>query len=274
MKDVMAQPSAPSNPSSLKLRVLSAAVMLPVALGAIWLGGWFFAVLAAIATGLMYWEWQGLCGFKARVAVLNALLCGLGPLALLAQDTFVAAYACLLLALLVFFTAKGGQRAFLTLGAVYIFLAGTGLVWLRELNPLGMATVIWLVAVVVMTDTCAYFTGRSLGGPKLAPKISPKKTWSGLIGGIAGAAVAGAILSSVVEANMISVILVSGAFAVVAQIGDLAISKAKRAFDVKDSGNIIPGHGGVLDRFDGILSASLVMALLSLIGGGSPLSWL
>jgi phosphatidate cytidylyltransferase len=147
-------------------------------------------------------------------------------------------------------------------------------VGLRELDMLGMETVIWLGAVVVMTDTCAYFTGRSLGGPKLAPKISPKKTWSGLVGGIVGAAIAGAIVATVVDANIVTVTLISGAFAIVAQIGDLAISKAKRAFDVKDSGNVIPGHGGVLDRFDGILSSSLVMALLSLIGGGSPLVWL
>lgn len=247
--------------------------MLPVVVAAVWLGGWYFAALTAIVAGLMYWEWQGLCGFKGWKAIANAVLCGLGPVVLLAQGSFVAFYALILLIILVVFSARGTHRLFLGTGVAYIYLACICLVWLRSLDYEGQ-TVIWLGAVVVMTDTCAYFTGRTLGGPKLAPKISPKKTWSGLIGGIVGAAVAGAVVAVVTEADIVAVTLVSGAFAVVAQIGDLTISKAKRAFDVKDSSNIIPGHGGVLDRFDGILSSSLVMAFLSLIGGGSPLSWL
>ena len=248
--------------------------MLPVVFGAVWLGGWFFAALTALVAGLMYWEWQGLCGFKGRMAVANAILCGIGPLVLLAQGSFVAMYAWMLLIILVVFSAGGKHRLFLGTGVAYIYLACISLVWLRELDMLGMETVIWLGAAVVMTDTCAYFTGRTIGGPKLAPKISPKKTWSGLVGGIVGAAGAGAVVAAAIDGNVVTVTLVSGAFAVVAQVGDLAISKAKRAFDVKDSSNIIPGHGGVLDRFDGILSSSLVMALLGLAGGGSPLSWL
>lgn len=248
--------------------------MLPVVFGAVWLGGWFFATLTAFVAGLMYWEWQGLCGFKGWKATANAILCGLGPVGLLAQGSLFAFYAWILLIILVMFFAGGAHRLFLGTGVAYIYLACISLVWLRELDMLGMESVIWLGAAVVMTDTCAYFTGRTLGGPKLAPKISPKKTWSGLMGGIVGAAVAGAAVAAVTGANIVAVTLVSGAFAIVAQIGDLAISKAKRAFDVKDSSHIIPGHGGVLDRFDGILSSSLMMALLSLVGGGSPLSWL
>lgn len=269
----MAQPFA-ANLSSLQLRVVSAAVMLPVVIGAVWFGGWIFAGLTALVAGLMYWEWQGLCGFKGRRAIVNAILCGLGPFALLAQGSFVAIYALILLIILVVFSARPEHRRFLATGVGYIYLACIGLVWLRELDTLGLETVVWLGAVVVMTDTCAYFTGRTLGGPKLAPKISPKKTWSGLIGGMIGAAAAGAAVAAVIDANIVTVTLVSGAFAIVAQIGDLAVSKAKRAFDVKDSSNIIPGHGGVLDRFDGILSTSVVMSLLSLGGDGSPLSWL
>jgi phosphatidate cytidylyltransferase len=166
------------------------------------------------------------------------------------------------------------RRVFLVTGFAYIWLACSAAVWIRGLDPAGMATVVWLGVAVVMTDTFAYFTGRTLGGPKLAPKISPKKTWSGLVGGIVGAAVASGILAGVIDANIVTVALVSGGLAVVAQIGDLAVSKAKRAYGVKDSGNIIPGHGGMLDRFDGVLSASIAIALLSLAGGGSPLLWL
>ncbi|MBE9554905.1 MAG: phosphatidate cytidylyltransferase [Proteobacteria bacterium] len=247
--------------------------MLPIVLGAIWLGGWFFVGLTALAAGMMYWEWQGLCGKKDDVAKGLAMLCALGILLSGWAGPGVAIVAGVSVALLVALPSRG-HRLFLSAGFIYILLACLGLVWLRSLDPAGVETVIWLGVVVVMTDTCAYFTGRTLGGPKLAPKISPKKTWSGLVGGIAGAAVAGGILASVIDASIVTVVLVSGVLAVVAQIGDLAVSKAKRAFGVKDSGNIIPGHGGALDRFDGVLSASIAIALLSLAGGGSPLLWL
>ena len=268
----MAQQLAPSSPSPLTLRFVSAAVMLLIVLGAVWLGDWSFAGLTALAAGLMYWEWQGLCGEKGPAAIVLALFCAGAPLALFIAGSMPTLAGLALMTLIVFMLKRGRRPAFLAAGFAYIGLACISLVFLWVFA--GMETVIWLGVVVVMTDTCAYFTGRTLGGPKLAPKISPRKTWSGLIGGIAGASVAGGILAAVVDANSVTVALASGALAVVAQIGDLAISKAKRTFDVKDSGNIIPGHGGVLDRLDGILSTSLVLALLSLAGGGNPLLWL
>lgn len=246
--------------------------MLPIVFGAVWLGGWFFAGLTALVAGLMYWEWQGLCGEKGPTAIVFALFCASGPVALFIVGSMSTLVGLALMTLIVVVLKREDRPAFLAVGFAYIGLACISLVFLRVFA--GMETVIWLGAVVVMTDTCAYFTGRTLGGPKLAPKISPKKTWSGLTGGIAGAAVVGGILAAVIDANIVSVSLVSGGLAVVAQIGDLAVSKAKRAFDVKDSGNIIPGHGGVLDRFDGVLSTSIAIALLSLAGGGSPLLWL
>lgn len=267
-------PSNPSSPSSLTLRIASAAVMIPVVFGAAWLGGWFIAVLLAVVAGVMYWEWQGLCGEKGNVANGYALLAAAGPIALQIFGDKQTLIGWAVATLAVFVLAKGPRRAFLTVGFGYISLACITVVWLRGLDPRGMETAIWLGALVVMTDTCAYFTGRALGGPRLAPKISPKKTWSGLIGGMAGAAVAGGILAAVIEANIVTVALVSGGLAIAAQIGDLAISMAKRAFNVKDSSNIIPGHGGALDRFDGVLSAAITIALLSLAGGGSPLLWL
>lgn len=274
VKDVMAQHSAPSSPSSLTLRVISALVMTPIMFGAIWLGGWFFVALTALAAGLMYWEWQGLCGEKGGKSNLFAVFCASGPVVLSIAGGTQTLVGWGLMTLIIFVIQRNRQREFLAGGFAYIYLACISLAWLRGLNVAGMETMIWLGVVVVMTDTCAYFTGRTLGGPKLAPKISPKKTWSGLIGGIVGAAVSGGILAGIIDANIVTVAAVSGILAVVAQIGDLAISKAKRAFNVKDSSNIIPGHGGVLDRFDGIIAAALAIALLTLLGGGSPLIWL
>jgi phosphatidate cytidylyltransferase len=257
------------------LRIASAAVMLPVVFGAVWLGGWFFGVLLAITAGVMYWEWQAMCGEKNGLAIGYALLCGVGPIFLLAVGGMQVLIGLAVAVLGVFVLRKEPWRAFLAVGFGYICLACTTVVWLRGLDHVGMKTVIWLGVVVVMTDTCAYFTGRTLGGPKLAPKISPKKTWSGLVGGIVGAMVAGGILAAVIEASIVNVAVVSGGLAITAQIGDLAVSKAKRTFDIKDSGNIIPGHGGALDRFDGVLSAAIAIALLSLTAGGrSPLLWL
>jgi len=271
----MAQLPAPSNPSSLTLRIVSAAVMLPVVFGAVWLGGWFFAALLAMVAGVMYWEWQGMCGEKDGPAIGYALLCGAGPIAFLAFGGIQVLIGWALAVLVVFVLRKNKRRAFLAAGFAYICLACIAVVWLRGPDLAGMQTVVWLGVVVVMTDTCAYFTGRTLGGPKLAPKISPNKTWSGLAGGIAGAAAAGGILAAFIDANAVNVALVSGGLAVIAQIGDLAVSIAKRAFAVKDSGNIIPGHGGALDRFDGVLSAAIAIALLSLPGGWrNPLLWL
>lgn len=266
------QQRAERTPSSLTLRLISAVVMLPVVCGAVWLGSWFFAALLALVAGLMYWEWQGLCGSGRFEEAGYAAACAAGPFLYLAVGIEVALFAGVACATVNF--ARGSEhRVFLATGFIYIYLALVALIWLRDLDHYGQ-TVFWLGAAVVMTDTCAYFTGRTLGGPKLAPKISPKKTWSGLLGGIVGAALAGAVVASVVEADIVGVTLVSGTFAVVAQIGDLAVSKAKRTFGVKDSGSIIPGHGGVLDRFDGILSTSLALAAVSVAGNGSPLQWL
>ncbi len=160
-------------------------------------------------------------------------------------------------------------------GLAYILFSALAMAWLRELPERGLETVIWIMALVVATDSGAYFSGRAIGGPKLAPRISPKKTWAGLVGGMVCAALAGVVIAEISgTGQLVAVALSSGALAVVAQIGDLLISKAKRSFGIKDSSNLIPGHGGVLDRLDGFLAVSLAVGAMALLGGGSPLAWL
>lgn len=257
--------------------------MAPVALLAVWLGGWAFTLLIAAASALMYWEWHGMsAGGPGRQRGMSWYAgiagCLAGPVFLLLfgpnAAVFMGIGVAILLAILLG-VESSAHAAFRWIGFPYIFLSCASMVWLRDLPGHGLATVLWVFAVVVATDTGAYFTGRTLGGPKLAPRISPKKTWSGLAGGVLSAALAGAILALAIgRPSLTEIALVSGVLAVVAQIGDLLISKAKRRFKIKDSSNLIPGHGGVLDRLDGFLAVSLAVAILSAAGGGSALAWL
>lgn len=258
--------------------------MLPVAAAVVWVGGWPFVLLVSVLSALMFWEWHRMPGTGGESATsrsaslyIGVAGCLLAPVPLLSTEVWITVVggglAVLMAGLLM--QEGAGYREFRWTGFIYIWLSGAAMAWLRAMPDDGLVIVVWLFGVVVATDTAAYFTGRTLGGPKLAPRISPKKTWSGLFGGVAGAAIVGALIAKFTGTlAILPVALISGSFAVIAQIGDLLVSKAKRKFDVKDSSNLIPGHGGVLDRLDGFLAVSLVMAALSLAVGGSPLSWL
>lgn len=150
------------------------------------------------------------------------------------------------------------QLLWLFLGTLYALAPVASLIWLRDV-PHGRERVLLLVAAVVATDIGAYFAGRLIGGPKLAPQISPKKTWAGLTGGVMLAALTARLLFPL---HPVHAVLAAG-FAVIAQIGDLAESALKRRFNVKDSGRLIPGHGGVMDRLDGLILAAPVAAILT-----------
>jgi len=159
-------------------------------------------------------------------------------------------------------------------GFAVIILASLGFLWLRSDPDFGLLTALWLVLVVVAADVGAYFAGRFLGGPKLAPKISPNKTISGAVGGLLLAVTVGCLVSIAGDAGRLWVVaLVSLLTAMASQVGDLAESSAKRRHGVKDSSNILPGHGGALDRFDGLLAAILLVALLVLMSGTSVFAW-
>ncbi len=230
----------PAKKSDLGVRTLSAIVMVAVAGTALWLGGSAWAVLVAmIATGV-YWEWAQLVrGFEP--GALRRLTWMIG-------------------------------------GFVYIAVAAYVLLKLR-LGPAGVARSLLLVGVVIATDIGAYFAGRTFGGPKIAPRISPSKTWAGLIGGSLGACAVllgyfgwllcgsalGAHCSVQTFAQVLPKALLGGAaVAVIAQSGDFFESWMKRRAGVKDSGKLIPGHGGLFDRVDGLLALAFVLGLLSL----------
>ncbi|MBF0560435.1 MAG: phosphatidate cytidylyltransferase [Alphaproteobacteria bacterium] len=160
----------------------------------------------------------------------------------------------------------------LVVGALYIGAPVAALLWLRAVA--GMETVFWLFVVVWATDIAAYLVGRLVGGPLLAPAISPKKTWSGAVGGITAAVAVGYGTAAVLHTSGVVVImLASVGVSIIAEAGDLLESKMKRRFGVKDSGRIIPGHGGVLDRVDGLLTAAPFAAVGVWFAGGGVLLW-
>jgi phosphatidate cytidylyltransferase len=159
-------------------------------------------------------------------------------------------------------------------GCLWVALPCIILLWLAQSASAGRNTLLWVFAIVWATDIGAYAIGRLLGGPQLAPRWSPRKTWAGLLGGICCAALAGwATARALGAAPVLPLVLVSAGLAIVEQFGDLAESVAKRRFGVKDASSLIPGHGGLLDRLDGLLAVIPAVALLTWIGGGSVLTW-
>jgi|TARA_Y100000294_G_scaffold118119_1_gene109669 phosphatidate cytidylyltransferase len=274
---------------TLRLRVISAAVLAPPAVALTLLGGWAFAVLVGLAGFLMVWEWDRLCsggeghgdrsgGFALvwqELVVLAAI--ALTALGRAPDATVVIAMGAVLS--LVIVSNGDARRHWPALGIVYIGLPCIAIVWLRhssgQATNLGLQTLIWILALVWATDSAAYAAGRLIGGPRLAPRLSPNKTWAGLAGAIIGAALVGALAGSILEhASLWFLIFLSGLLALVSQAGDIFESALKRHFDVKDSGTLIPGHGGILDRLDGLLFVALAVAVLTLLRRREVLAWL
>ncbi len=279
----MAQPADRSAPgSTLRPRILSAIVLAPVALAAIFAGQPYFDMMIAAGALLMASEWRRLSGGRVADAVALVMIAGVVA-AVAATAVGMARVACL--AVLIDGAAvfalcqvlKEGRRtaASCMIGALVLGAFAISLVWLRGLEPGGLGIVIWLAVSIWLTDICAYFSGRAIGGVKLAPRISPNKTWAGLVGGMAGAAIwsAGWFAWSGAE-TVVGPLLAGMGTAVLAQTGDLGVSVLKRYFGAKDSGTLIPGHGGVLDRMDGFIGAAPFVALAFAIGGPGGNLWL
>jgi phosphatidate cytidylyltransferase len=269
----MAEPDQhPKKLSDLRLRFISALVLGPLVLLITYLGGLPFAALTLVASGLFLWEWFSITGTPARsVGALTgfvtlfaiAILCVAGHpgpgLVAMVLGAFIA-YA-------VSGFSKTGRWAIE--GIVYSGLALFSLLALREGSE-GLLVAFFLVFVVWATDIFAYFTGRALGGPKLMPRVSPKKTWSGAIGGLVLATLFGTGVALIANAqHLVLWALLAAGLSVVSQAGDLLESAIKRRFDVKDSSRLIPGHGGIMDRIDGLVAAAIFAVLIGLAAGGS-----
>ncbi len=270
----MAALPKPAPESALAPRVLSALALAPLPVAAIWFGSPWLPLLTGLAAGVMAWEWGRL---TRRDGLGKTILVALVLAAVWAAALLPVRFALLLTvaAAGLVFSASGvspaGGGGWAALGVLWLALPSISLLWLAQS---GRATLFWILAVVWATDIGAYAVGMSIGGPRLAPRWSPAKTWSGLLGGVLSAALAGwasALLLGISPA--FPLVSLSAGLAIVEQFGDLAESAAKRRFGAKDSGSLIPGHGGLFDRLDGLLAVIPTVALLTLIGGRSVLSW-
>ena len=266
-------------------RIISSLVILPPVVLLFWLGELYFLSLLALLAAVMAWEWCSLVwsersltirylsaaaaallvfaaayGFQEMGTLLDiGVLLGLGAIPLIYAGTVRL--------------LTGAWNVKLLSGLLIIFCPAFAIYWIREMPGIGFETALWLALSVIITDISAYAVGRSIGGPKICRRISPNKTFAGLGGGIAGSAGFGAVFASYFGQTPELVALAGGVIAIVAQVGDFAESALKRHFDVKDSGCLIPGHGGVFDRVDGQITVLPFAAALMFFSGESMLLW-
>lgn len=255
-------------------RAVSAVVLAVVAIGATWAGPVSFAVLVAVIGLLLSWEWSRivrgnsvdvLFGLHAASVLVAVVLAASGRAS--AAVLTVLGGTALMLAM-----APRERAGLSSFGVTYVGMPAIAFVWLRGGDGLGLLAILFVFAIVWTTDTFAYLCGRLIGGAKLWPAVSPGKTWSGTIGGLVFAAIAGAIFAvTLVKSGPVALALVGLVLSVVAQIGDLGESALKRAFAVKNSSELIPGHGGFMDRLDGAVTAACLAAVIAAMRWhGSP----
>jgi phosphatidate cytidylyltransferase len=268
---------AKTNP--LLLRIISASVLGPIVLAAVWLQGPLLTVLVLVGLAGMAWEWARLAG-RGRFgpAGIAALITAEAAVGVLAWGG-TGGTACLVAVLggagvyAIAAATRMAEPLWLASGTLWIALGTVAFLWLARPAESGRETALWLLFVVWANDIAAYAAGKGIGGPKLAPRLSPNKTWAGFAGGVASSGLIGALAIGVGWASSTSVVVVSLVLGVASQLGDLAESLAKRHFGVKDSSGLIPGHGGLLDRVDGLLAASLLAGGIGFAVGKSPLLW-
>lgn len=265
--------------SGLRLRIISSVVMVAAALIAVSAGPTVFALFIVAGVIVLAWEWVRLTGegrFGATGAALAFTVALIVVSAVLDRLALALAGAVAASVLVYVFARRSGRDhpRWIAAGPLYIGLPAIALIWLRDDGEQGRQLILWLMLTVWATDIGAFFAGRLIGGPLLAPRISPKKTWAGLIGAMVSAGIVGAVASAVSPQAPETVLLsAAGAIlAIVAQAGDLGESWVKRRFGAKDSSHIIPGHGGLFDRVDGLIAAAVVLALWQWISGGG-LAW-
>lgn len=256
----------PSQATQLALRLFSGAALAVIALASAWSGVPAFAALALAVALIMSWEWSGMVrGAGLDICLIVHGLAVAAAIGLAAVGLAGLGLAALLVGTIIVLALEFGRRPILSAaGVAYAGLPAVALIWLRADEPHGLLAVIFVALVVVASDTGAFAAGRLLGGPRLAPAISPNKTWSGLAGGLASAAAAAAAFAYANGAPLTVLAVMGFVMGAIAQMGDLAESAMKRAFNVKDASQLLPGHGGFMDRMDGLSPVAVAVAVAAL----------
>jgi phosphatidate cytidylyltransferase len=254
---------------NLLMRVIAALILAPTAIAIAWAGDWLWAGLVTMAAIGLYVEWLMIVGAGRNAGVIAT---GTAALSLsgfcLASGRIEAALVTVVLGVVSVAFICPGKRAWVAGGLCYAAAAEIASVLVRLDQVWGFVALVLVLLVVWVTDIGGYFAGRGIGGPKLWPRVSPKKTWAGAFGGFIASLAIAAVFASLGFGKMGPLLLLGAVLSIASQLGDLFESAVKRRFGVKDSSQIIPGHGGLLDRLDGFVAAIVLAALIGMLRGG------
>jgi phosphatidate cytidylyltransferase len=254
---------------NLLMRIIAALVLAPMAIAIAYYGGWFWIALVTLAAIGLFVEWLTIVGltYDRRVVAFGVAALSISGLSLAFGRLDAALVAlCFGLAVVTLLSQEG--RNWISTGFFYAAAASVASVLVRLDEVRGFGALILILFVVWATDIGGYFAGRGIGGPKLWPRVSPKKTWAGAVGGFAASLVVATGFAVFGLGKITPLLLLAAALSIASQLGDLFESAVKRRFGVKDSSHIIPGHGGLLDRLDGFVAAVVLAAILGLLRGG------
>ena len=279
MTEREAAPAAASAPDSriresdsrnLVMRIAVAVVLIPLAVAIAYAGGWLWTALVTLAAIGLFVEWLAIVGLRGATRVTVPGVAALAVAGLcFATGRLDAALIVLGVGFVAVVSIAPERRGWAAAGFLYAAAAEIASVLVRLDPAKGFAALMFVLLIVWVTDSGGYFAGRGIGGPKLWPSVSPKKTWAGAVGGFAASLAVAAGFAAFDLGKAGPLLMLSGALSVVSQLGDLFESAVKRRFGVKDSSHIIPGHGGLMDRLDGFVAAVVVAALFGLLRGGA-----
>ena len=272
MTEGKAAPAAATEADSRNLatRIIAAAVLIPLAIVIAYAGGWLWITLVTLAAIGLYVEWLMVVNAAAEKRVVATGVAALVVAGFsLAVERIDAAFVALAVGLVAIALMMPERRNWAAAGFLYAGVAEIASVLLRHDTAKGFVALIFVLLIVWVTDSGGYFAGRGIGGPKLWPRVSPKKTWAGAIGGLIASLAVACVFATLDLGKAGPLLMIGGVLSVVSQLGDLFESAVKRRFGVKDSSQIIPGHGGLLDRLDGFVAAVAIAALFGFLRGGA-----
>jgi phosphatidate cytidylyltransferase len=259
-----------SNSRNLLMRIVVAAVLIPLAVAIAYFGGWLWIALVTAAAIGLFVEWLAVVGLAGAVAlaIRGGVALALGGICF-AVGRIDAALIVLAIGLVAVGSTAPDRRGWAAAGFCYAAAAEIASVLLRLDPVMGFAALMFVLVIVWVTDSGGYFAGRGIGGPKLWPRVSPKKTWAGAVGGFVASLAVGYGFAVFDLGRTVPLLLAAAVLSVASQLGDLLESAVKRRFGVKDSSHIIPGHGGLMDRLDGFVAAVVLAALFGFLRGGA-----